>query len=700
MVPPIRLQGLCHWQSTWQICSNHTVNQRKKFVSEQLPFLPQSNSRPTVGDFITNRSELKGTYGPDFWSTEEAQVFPQQICNWFHNITKTWEEHGTLPSGLTYSKKINIPKPSKLHNNATQAADLRPITIYSNWYRWWASTWAKSSVIKTWRAQASPPNIIGGAESRGAESMGSQICSQCYDNVHPSLATTALRQFCLPKGLCEVLHTQWTHQKRFLTWNNHVDPVPLQSYQSMPQGDPLSPLALNAMMLAGLNFTNQHNKTNNPCTQTVYMDDRTLLPNSPISLINLVKQWKTFSETTGLRENQNKLQLTYHSEQHIKRLLHTTQGHPDLQNKISVSIRMLEVCAMCSKLRHTTPKGDQRFEAAMATCNKIRVLPTSHNIKMETARATCISKVTYGWAARSPPQGKQNKLNTAIRNTSVAFNGASPSPYRLLTAGNRQINVVVGVKQVLLMAQRFHYEHWTQHYMSQSLLYKEATTFLHSTGWQQRGLQWHHSELQTSFDLTRIQDKEARKGLAHWLREAWRGAVNNGNNLKLATDGIQHSFKTRHMIPCVFKRHGRPHSGQGAQPWQWSSEQYIVLPLSKPERIFMLIFSKAYAFTVTRPLVLITMCFGTALSAVKILKMSFLPTCFKGDLGGQGCQMVIPRSMLIMSKFFLPWPKMLKRFGKIDSSTVAHEDMCHMVSNTIFFAKPCRGKPKGALSAH
>ena len=143
-------------------------------------------------------------------------------------------------------------------NYATQAANLRPITIYSNWYRWWASTWGKSSVIKTWRAQALPPNIIGGAESRSTESIGSQIrddlqhygfmasldYSQCYDNVHPSLATTALRQLGLPKGLCEVLHAQWTHQKRFLTWNNHVYPVPLQSYQSIPQGDPMSPLAL------------------------------------------------------------------------------------------------------------------------------------------------------------------------------------------------------------------------------------------------------------------------------------------------------------------------------------------------------------------------------------------------------------------------------------------------------------------------
>ncbi len=45
------------------------------------------------------------------------------------------------------------------------------------------------------------------------------------------------------------------------------------------------------------------------------------------------------------------------------------------------------------------------------------------------------------------------------------------------------------------------------------------------------------------------------------------------------------------------------------------------------------------------------------------------------------------------------WPKLLKRFGKIDSSTVAHEDMCHMVSNTMFLQNPA-GVSRKALFRH
>ena len=527
-----------HWHNTWQPVSKQTIKNRIEFIKQNIPQHQHITHRPTEGEFLSTHTKIKGTHGPDFWTAEEIQAFPPQICTMFCNITETWEKHGKIPSGLTYSRQINLPKPGKVTQGTTQVADLRPITIYSLWYRWWSSTWAKSSVVRKWRAERFPQNIIGGAGSPGTEQLASQLCddlqhygflgsldySQCYDHVHPSLATAALKQLGLPQGLTQVLHFQWMRQKRYLSWNNYVDPTPLRSSESIPQGDPLSPLALNAIMLAGFNYTQRSYITEERCTQMIYMDDRTIIATSAQQLLNTIDAWQQFSTAIALKENQNKLQITYHTNQQKTRLLQQLQSRPHLHNKVTNTATILGVCTTGSKQRQLTPKETQRFDQAITTCNKIKALPTNHNIKMDTARATAVSKAAYGWVAKSPPKNKQTELNKAIRATSTAFKAASPHMYRMLTGGNKILEVVIGVRQTLLMATRYHSEQRTPQYMNTSILYKEAKQFLQNTGWQQQQANhlWHHPELRTSWNLRHMHDKEARKHLAHLLREAWR----------------------------------------------------------------------------------------------------------------------------------------------------------------------------------
>ena len=536
---PMTIQAIReHWHSTWQPASKQTINNRMHFISENLPQHPQIADRPTEGEFLLTHSKMKGTHGPDFWTAEEIQTFPPQICTMFCNITETWEKHGKIPSGLTYSKQINLPKPGKITQGTTQVTDLRPITICSLWYRWWSSTWAKSSLIRKWRTEKFPPNIIGGAGSPGTEQLASQLCddlqhygflgsldySQCYDHVHPSLAKAALEQLGLPHGLTKVLHWQWMRQKRFLSWNNYVDPTPLRSSESIPQGDPLSPLALNAIMLAGFNYTQRTNITEEQCKQMIYMDDRTIIATSALQLLNTVDAWQQFSTAIALKENQQKMQITYDTNQQRTQLVRTLQNRPHLQNKVTKTATILGVCTTGSKQRKMTPEETQRFDQAIATCNKIKVLPTNHNIKMDTARAAAVSKAAYGWVAKSPPKNKQAEVNRAIRTTCTAFQAASPHMYRMLTGGNKNLAVVIGVRQTLLMATRYRSEQWTPQYMNTSILHKEAKQFLQNTGWQQQQEDhlWYHPELRTSWHLRHMHDEEARNHLAHLLREAWR----------------------------------------------------------------------------------------------------------------------------------------------------------------------------------
>lgn len=39
------------------------------------------------------------------------------------------------------------------------------LDVYSQWYRLWTSTWAKSTLLKDWRRQVFPSEIAGGAGS-------------------------------------------------------------------------------------------------------------------------------------------------------------------------------------------------------------------------------------------------------------------------------------------------------------------------------------------------------------------------------------------------------------------------------------------------------------------------------------------------------------------------------------------------------
>lgn len=172
-------------------------------------------------------------------------------------------------------------------------------------------------------------------------------------------------------------------QKRYLSWNNYVDPTPLRSGESIPQGDPLSPLALNAIMLAGFNYTQRSYITEEQCTQMIYMDDRTIIATSAQQLLNTIDAWQQFSTAIALKENENKLQITYHTNQQRTRLLQQLQNRPHLHNKVTNTATILGVCTTGSKQRQWTPKETQRFDQAITTCNKIKALPTNHNIKIQ-----------------------------------------------------------------------------------------------------------------------------------------------------------------------------------------------------------------------------------------------------------------------------------------------------------------------------
>ena len=229
---------------------------------------------------------------------------------------------------------------------------MRPINVYSLWYRLWSSTWAKSQLIKTWRCETLPSAISGGPGSAGTEVL--------------KAVTQAMMPLGIPARLVQVLCEPWTNQKRLLQWRRSTFPAMLRTDILVPQGDAMSPLALNICMYAGLRFVEKTAPAEPACRmQHVYMDDRTWTASSPPLFICTLHTRHRFSELAGSCENLDKTQLTCATEQSKKALQPHFCTQPDLRSKICQQACILGFVIGKSKACH--PK---EAECVKAQCSR------------------------------------------------------------------------------------------------------------------------------------------------------------------------------------------------------------------------------------------------------------------------------------------------------------------------------------------
>ncbi len=71
---------------------------------------------------------------------------------------------------------------------------------------------------------------------------------KAFDFVHPVLATTAFKELGMSEDLSSTFLSMWSHQKRWIAIGKNVACSPCEVGSSLPQGDGLSPLAMNAVL--------------------------------------------------------------------------------------------------------------------------------------------------------------------------------------------------------------------------------------------------------------------------------------------------------------------------------------------------------------------------------------------------------------------------------------------------------------------
>ena len=242
-----------HWQAIWNDARSIPEQTKQSIVLNTLPTAEPAAIQPTQQDFDKVKQSLGGAPGPDDWTAEELQNLPTEVTHLFHKITQQWESTGYIPTALTYSRQVNIAKQHKIHQGRTDVSHLRPINIYSLFYRWWSSLWAKSPALQQWRHSRFPEAIAGGPASPGTEALASRLndslqsqgflatldCSLAFDYTSPLAATSALRQLGLPFDASPLLSMEQPKannpvEQEFLT--NSVEYQPIH-----PAGGPTQP---------------------------------------------------------------------------------------------------------------------------------------------------------------------------------------------------------------------------------------------------------------------------------------------------------------------------------------------------------------------------------------------------------------------------------------------------------------------------
>ena len=136
------------------------------------------------------------------------------------------------------------------------------MTLFSSWYRLWASTRLKSFSCQRWIDTWWPEQAVGGKKGREiyealfpltekvtqGQFVVSLDFSLAFDYSHPDLVVSFFRDLGMPETICNILSVQWTNQQRYLSFENFVLPNPELVNSSLPQGDPWSMLGMVALL--------------------------------------------------------------------------------------------------------------------------------------------------------------------------------------------------------------------------------------------------------------------------------------------------------------------------------------------------------------------------------------------------------------------------------------------------------------------
>jgi hypothetical protein len=218
----------------------------------------------------------------------------------------------------------------------------------------------------------------------------------------------------LPMPLVSSLQRAWRAQQRWLQLGNHIGSAPLTGINVLPQGDPFSPLALNACIAEAIHrITLQFGSSCN--LHTAYLDDRTWTFATAAECLDIADVWATETPNLGLSENKSKLEFsavgTKANTEELAMELQAREIHnpPDIRPKILGTRLILN-------RRHAGAEQEETkaLTKAVRLTTWIRALPYSLEEKLYFYKATAVAVVAASRYVRLFSQENLNPIRRAM----------------------------------------------------------------------------------------------------------------------------------------------------------------------------------------------------------------------------------------------------------------------------------------------
>ena len=431
-----------YWKRVWDRPHVEMSAVRERVLAEcqnhgPLPHHVSEWSAVTADEFAACASRLKGKAGGlDGWSGDEICSLPPGAFDLFASFCACCESSGRLPTEWQLAKQSHLPKACKGIRQADGARDvcgLRPLSVFSCWYRLWASARLRSSDANAWCQRRWPDQAIGGKKKKeiynalaplfDRATRGHYIISLdfslAFDFCDPEIAVFIMKQFGLPHGLSTMLLQQWTHQQRLISFQGCCLRTPECVTRSLPQGDPFSLLAMVATLTPCIwevvrRFPNTELRT--------FVDDRTWASPSASEALQVLQVWKSWSDLLQLRENDDKSQF-YHKSVMGRRSL-VAQGAPE--SKVTDKPIILGTVFRGARQRRHCDKENTRIDDLLSLIARATFLPVSWQTKRMVVAAGPLAKAEFGWCLKPPTLEVCRKVQRAIKKALHEPRYASP----------------------------------------------------------------------------------------------------------------------------------------------------------------------------------------------------------------------------------------------------------------------------------
>ena len=164
-------------------------------------------------DYEAALRKAKGGAGLDGWHSEELKVLPQQPMRRYARVAKSWEDVLTAPEYIRQSKQTSIPKPAKVADGKVAPENIRPVSIFSMFWRAWTKAWVGSESVEEYMKATMPPTFAVGRGQMGSEEaaaslnasylrhgfMGTADYSMGFDYMDPTVSIWLLKELGWPE---------------------------------------------------------------------------------------------------------------------------------------------------------------------------------------------------------------------------------------------------------------------------------------------------------------------------------------------------------------------------------------------------------------------------------------------------------------------------------------------------------------------